>query len=270
MSAMPSLPVLGEQNFRQLQQLMQDASGIHLSSNKRSLVAGRLLKRLRHFELDSYDDYLNRLTHPQYARERRLVVDLLTTNETYFFREHAHFEYLGQWLRGRSGPLRLWSAACSSGEEPYSMAMTVAEYARGNEWSILASDLSLSMLGLAEQGIYDMAQARYFPDGWLHRHCLCGIEDMQGRLRVQAWLRAKVQLREINVVQPLPENIGQFDVIFLRNLLIYFDTAQKQRIVRNLTGRLRPGGLLFIGHAESIHGFNLPLRPVRPSVFERL
>ena len=93
---------------------------------------------------------------------------------------------------------------------------------------------------------------------------------MQGRLRVQAWLRAKVQLREINVVQPLPENIGQFDVIFLRNLLIYFDTAQKQRIVRNLTGRLRPGGLLFIGHAESIHGFNLPLRPVRPSVFERL
>lgn len=270
MSAMPKLPVLGEQNFRQLQQLMQDASGIHLSNNKRSLVAGRLLKRLRHLDLDSYDDYLNCLAYPQYARERRLVVDLLTTNETYFFREYAHFEFLGQWLSKRGGPLRLWSAACSSGEEPYSLAMTAAEHARGNEWSILASDLSQSMLEIAEQGIYDMAQARYFPEGWLHRHCLCGIDDMHGRLRVQGWLRNKVQLREINVIQPMPESLGQFDVIFLRNLLIYFDTQQKQRIVRNLVERLRPGGLLFIGHAESIHGFNLPLRPVRPSVFERL
>ncbi|MGE8407504.1 MAG: CheR family methyltransferase [Pseudomonas sp.] len=270
MASLPSLPVLGEQHFRQLQQLMRDASGIHLASNKRSLVAGRLLKRLRHFELDSYDDYLSRLTHPQYARERRLVVDLLTTNETYFFREYAHFEFLGQWLSGRGGPLRLWSAACSSGEEPYSLAMTAAEHTRGNEWSVLGSDLSQSMLGIAEQGIYDMAQARYFPEGWLHRHCLCGVDDMAGRLRVQAWLRNKVQFREINVVQPLPDKLGQFDVIFLRNLLIYFDSAQKQHIVRNLADKLRPGGLLFIGHAESIHGFNLPLRPVRPSVFERL
>lgn len=270
---MPStfkLPVLGEQEFSRLQTLMSSASGIHLASNKRSLVAGRLMKRLRHYHLDNYRDYLHLIERPTHSRERRLVIDLLTTNETYFFREFPHFEFLGQWLGRRKGPLRLWSAACSSGEEPYSLAMTVAEHATGSDWSILASDLSQSMLTLAEQGIYDIAQARYFPDGWMQRHCLCGVGDMHGRLRVQAHLRARVSLREINLVQPLPEGLGPFDVIFLRNILIYFDTPQKQLIVQRLVNQLSPGGLLFIGHAESIHGFELPLRLVHPSVFERV
>ncbi|NER60254.1 protein-glutamate O-methyltransferase CheR [Pseudomonas sp. MAFF212428] len=269
---MPStfkLPVLGEPEFRRLQALMSRASGIHLADNKRSLVAGRLMKRLRHHRVDSYSDYLHLIELPNHSRERRLVIDLLTTNETYFFREFAHFEFLGQWLERRRGPLRLWSAACSSGEEPYSMAMTVAEHASAGDWSILASDLSQSMLALAEQGIYDIAQARYFPQDWMHRHCLCGVGDMHGRMRVQAHLRARITLREINLVQALPEGLGPFDVIFLRNILIYFDTQEKQRIVQRLVSQLRPGGLLFIGHAESIHGFDLPLRLVHPSVFER-
>lgn len=270
MSSTFKLPTLGEPDFRRLQKLMSDASGIHLADNKRSLVAGRLMKRLRHHHLDNYHDYLQLIDRPNHLHERRLVIDLLTTNETYFFREYPHFEFLGQWLSQRRGPLRMWSAACSSGEEPYSMAMVAAEHMRGNDWSILASDLSLSMLEVAELGIYDMAQARYFPEEWLQRHCLCGIGDMEGRLRVQGPLRAKVTVREINLVQPLPESVGQFDVIFLRNILIYFDNVEKQRIVQRLVAQLRRGGLLFIGHAESIHGFDLPVRLVQPSVFERV
>jgi len=270
MSNQSALPTLGDSEFRSLQKLMAEASGIILASNKRPLVAGRLMKRLRHYRLDSYSDYLRLLDQPPHLKERRLVVDLLTTNETYFFREPAHFDYLGQWLGRQRGPLKLWSAACSSGEEPYSLAMVVQEHLRGGDWSILASDLSQSMLEKAGDGIYDMAQAKNFPLGWLHRHCLSGIGEMSGRFRVQAALRERVSLREINIVQPLPDGLGRFDVIFLRNVLIYFNNDEKQRIVQRLVSQLRPGGLLFIGHAESIHGFDVPVRLLNPSVYERL
>ncbi len=270
MSSQLKLPTLGDGEFRRLQTLMAQASGIVMAPNKRPLVAGRLMKRLRHYRLDNYADYLQLLDQPAYLKERRLVVDLLTTNETYFFREQPHFDFLGNWLSTRKGPLRLWSAACSSGEEPYSLAMVIQEHLRSGDWSILASDLSLSMLEKAAEGIYDMAQAKYFPQGWLQRHCLNGVGDMRGRFRVQAALRERVSLREINIVQPLPEGLGPFDVIFLRNVLIYFNNEEKQRIVQRLVHQLRPGGLLFIGHAESIHGFDLPVRLLNPSVYERL
>jgi chemotaxis protein methyltransferase CheR len=263
---MIKLPVLGEGPFRQLKQMMHDASGILLADNKRTLVAGRLLKRLRHHQLDTYEQYLA-LVFDQ-AQERRLVIDLLTTNETYFFREYPHFDYLGQWLERQRAPQRLWSAACSTGEEAYSLAMVAAEQAAG-DWSVLGTDLSQTVLATAEQGIYDIAQSRYFPEGALQRHCLCGIGQMHGRMRVQSQLRGRVAFREVNLAQHLPADLGSFDVIFLRNLLIYFEPAQKLQIVRRLCDKLRSGGLLFIGHAESIHGFDLPLRLVQPSVFER-
>ncbi|KQQ56985.1 protein-glutamate O-methyltransferase [Pseudomonas sp. Leaf127] len=264
------MPALGDAEFRHLQKLMADASGIQMAANKRPLVAGRLMKRLRHYRLGSFNEYLRLIEQPLYRQERRLVVDLLTTNETYFFREHPHFDFLASWLLRQRGPLRLWSAACSSGEEPYSMAMVMSEHATTRDWSITASDLSLSMLHKAQEAIYDISQAKYFPEGWLQRYCLSGVGDMSGRLRIQASLRERLVLREVNLVQPLSEDLGLFDVIFLRNVLIYFDNDEKKRIVQRLVHQLRPGGLLFIGHAESIHGFNLPVRLVQPSVYECL
>ncbi|WP_248797992.1 CheR family methyltransferase [Pseudomonas sp. MWU13-2105] len=268
MSSELTQPPLNDSEFRCLQKFMADASGIVLAPNKRPLVAGRLMTRLRHYRLDSYADYLHLLDQQMNLKERRLVVDLLTTQETYFFREHPHFDYLGEWLAGRKGPLKLWSAACSSGEEPYSLAMVAQEHMCSGDWSVLASDLSLRMLQKARDASYDMAQAKYFPQGWLHRHCLSG--EMNGRFRVQAALRERVSLREINLVQPLPDDLGLFDVIFLRNVLIYFNNDEKRRTVQRLVNQLRPGGLLFIGHAESIHGFDLPVRLLNPAVYERL
>ncbi|MCV4342543.1 CheR family methyltransferase [Pseudomonas capsici] len=270
MSEVLKMPTLGDAEFLHLQKLMADASGIQLAQNKRPLVAGRLMKRLRYYQLGSYTEYLQMLEQPMYRQERRLVVDLLTTNETYFFRENPHFEFLGRWLAKRRGPIRLWSAACSSGEEPYTLAMVLSESATTQDWSIMASDLSLSMLQKAHEGIYDLSQAKYFPEGWMQRYCLKGIEDMSGRFRVKAALRDRITLQEVNIVQPLAEDVGMFDVIFLRNVLIYFDNEEKKRIVQRLVCQLRPGGLLFIGHAESIHGFDLPVRLVRPSVYECL
>lgn len=264
------LPGLGDNEFRHLQKLMAEASGIQMADNKRPLVAGRLMKRLRHYRLDSFGEYLRLIEQPMYRQERRLVIDLLTTNETYFFREHPHFDCLGEWLTRQRGPLRLWSAACSSGEEPYSMAMVLSEHATTKDWSITASDLSLSMLRKAQEGIYDLNQAKYFPEGWLQRYCLSGVGDMSGRFRIQAALRERLNLREVNLVQPLVEELGPFDAIFLRNVLIYFDGEEKRRIVQRVISQLRTGGLLFVGHAESIHGLQLPVRLIQPSVYECL
>ncbi|CAD5203935.1 CheR family methyltransferase [Pseudomonas sp. FEN] len=270
MSSELTPPPLGDSEFRRLQKLMADASGIVLAPNKRPLMAERLTQRLHHYRLDNYADYLRLLDQPPNLNERRLVVELLISNETYFFREHPHFDYLGSWLAARQAPLKCWSAACSSGEEAYSLAMVAQEHLHNGDWSVLASDLSLSVLEKAGDGIYNMAQAKYFPQGWLHRHCLSGSGDMSGYFRVQAVLRERVSLRQINIVRPLPDDLGLFDVIFLRNVLIYFNNEEKQRIVQRLVSQLRPGGLLFIGHAESIHGLDVPVRLLSPAVYERL
>ncbi len=270
MSSELTLLPLDDSEFRRLQKLMADASGIVLAPNKRALVAARLMTRLRHYRFYSYADYLHLLDQQANLEELRLVVDLLTTHETYFFREHPHFDYLGEWLAAQQGPLKLWSAACSSGEEAYSLALVAQEHVRSGDWSILASDLSRNMLEKARDAIYDSAQAKYFPQGWLHRHCLGGTGEMSGCFQVQAALRERVSLREINIIQPLPDDLGLFDVIFLRNVLIYFSNDEKQRTVQRLVSQLRPGGLLFIGHAESIYDVDVPVRLLNPSVYKRL
>lgn len=267
--AIGGLPQLGEAEFAKLQQLMLQASGIRLSGHKRTLVAGRLLRRLRAFDLNCYADYVCLLEQPQQQPERRLVVDLLTTNETFFFREPQHFQYLAQWLTEQRRPLRLWSAACSSGEEAYSLAMLVSERAAHDDWRILATDLSQRMLEKARAAIYPLEGSHAFPPGWLQRYCLKGIDEQNGMFRVEPALRQRVTVRELNLMRELPADIAACDVIFLRNVLIYFNPTDKRAIVARLVERLRPGGLLFIGHAESVQGFDLPLKSVAPSILVR-
>ncbi|KAF1072986.1 MAG: Chemotaxis protein methyltransferase [Pseudomonas citronellolis] len=262
------LPRLADADFRRLQQMMLQASGIRMAEQKRTLMAGRLMCRLRARNLGDYAAYLRLLEAPEENAERRLVVDLLTTNETYFFREPQHFDVLGQWAAGQRKPLRLWSAAASSGQEAFSMAMTLAEHGPA-DWSILASDLSQRVLEKGRRGIYPMEQAAHLPAGWLERHCLRGIGDSSGTFRIGNPLRQRVSFAEVNLARTLPAEIGEFEAIFLRNVLIYFSSAEKRAIVARLIERLAPGGRLFIGHAESLHGLDLPLRSVRPSVFER-
>lgn len=265
-----NLPKLSDQDFQHLQQMMLEASGIRMAEQKRTLMAGRLMCRLRARSLSSYGDYLKVLENPVEKDERRMVVDLLTTNETYFFREPQHFDVLGEWVSRQRRPLHLWSAASSSGEEAFSMAMCVAEHTRTQDWSIFASDLSHRVLERGRSATYAMEQAEQFPAGWLKRHCLRGIGESQGLFRIGQPLRHRVTFAEVNLTRPLPQGVGPFDVIFLRNVLIYFAADEKRAMVARLLERLRSGGLLFIGHAESLHGFDLPVRNLRPSVFERL
>lgn len=263
------VPQLGEAEFARLQQLMQAASGIHLNAHKRTLVAGRLLRRLRALDLSGYSDYLRLLDQPEQQTERRLVIDLLTTNETFFFREPQHFRFLATWLQEQRRPLRVWSAACSSGEEAYSLAMLLAEHAGHDDWRILATDLSQRMLEKARAAVYPLADSHAFPPGWLQRHCLKGVGEQQGLFRIGTALRQRISVRELNLMRELPSDVPVCDLIFLRNVLIYFNAADKRAIVARLIERLRPGGLLFIGHAESVQGFDLPLKSLAPSILRR-
>lgn len=269
MSSENGLPLLADEDFRHLQRLMNEVSGIKLADHKRMLVAGRLMSRLRARAVAGYREYVQLIRQAGEERERRLVIDLLTTNETYFFREPQHFVFLGEWAKRQKRSLRLWSAASSSGEEAFSMAITLAEQAGHVDWSIHGSDLSQRILEKARRATYSLEQARQFPEGLLQRHCLRGVGESDGLFRVRDELRQRVYFEEVNLMQPLPSDLGVFDAIFLRNVLIYFSNTDKAAIVRQLMGCLRPGGLLFIGHAESLHGMNLPLRSIRPSVFER-
>jgi chemotaxis protein methyltransferase CheR len=268
--ALKMMPILDEHAFQRLQTLLVNISGILLTANKRKLVANRLGKRLRHYHCDSFSEYLDLLEEPAQLNERRLVLDLLTTHETYFFREHTHFDFLGRWLRHQERPLRIWSAGCSSGEEAYSLAMVLSTHARHDDWSIFASDLSPSMLAKARQAIYDMAQAKYLPDGWLQRYCQSAFVAPNLCLRIRDELRSRVQFRELNLMQPLSADFGQFDVVFLRNVLTSFSQNEKPRIARRVIDQMPPGALLFIGHAENIYDLNLPVRLTHPSVYERL
>jgi len=262
-------PALSQRDFENFQKLIREAAGISLPSTKRALVAGRLARRLKHHGLDSYADYWRLLGSGQ--AERQVAVDLLTTNETYFFREPRHFDFLRDHvLPGlpRERTLRVWSAACSSGEEPYSVAMLLAQAGGGRPWEILASDISTRMLDKARRGVYAMGGVRGMTPELLRTHCLKGTGTQEGSFAVDPKLRARVNFAQINLNTTLPD-VGEFDVIFLRNVLIYFEPSTKREVVARLQAKLRRGGYLFVGHSESLNGLADGLQGVVPAVYRR-
>ena len=180
------LPSLNEHDFNIISHLMADISGIQMAAHKRALVSGRLMKRLRILQLDSFSDYVALLKNPQQQEERRIAVDLLTTNETFFFREKPHFDLLLKLLKQHPRrPLRLWSAACSSGGEVYSLAMILNEgLEKGTHWEIMGSDLCRQALDKAKQAVYPLQRTENLPTEWLNRYCLKGVGDMDGLVRV--------------------------------------------------------------------------------------
>ena len=260
-------PVLNDAEFREFQQMIFSVAGIHMPASKKTMVAGRLSKRLKALQLNSFGAYWQHLRRD--AAEKQTAVDLLTTNETYFFREPRHFEFLRDRVlpgHSRRRPFRLWSAACSSGEEAYSAAMLLSDTLGKSGWEILASDISTEVLGKARAGRYPMARTDKIPQECLKRYCLRGIGEAEGSLMVDPGLRSKVDFRQINLNTRLPD-VGLFDVIFLRNVMIYFNAETKQQVVARLRACLRPGGYLIIGHSETLNGFQSELEVVMPSVY---
>lgn len=259
---------LSERAFAQLTRLFREESGIELSVDKRVLVQARLGGRLLELELDSFDAYCGYLQQPEASAERRTVVELLTTNETFFFREPLHFTPLRKHATTAAAGrrLRIWSAACSSGEEAYSVAMTLLDARPARDWELVASDLSERMLEVARCGVYPMQRLEAMPEGYLRRFCLRGTGPYEGSLRVSDELRGAVRYVRHNLLEPTTA-LGAFDVVFLRNVLIYFSNERRQEIVHRVLGSLREDGLLFVGHAESLHTMDVPLRRVQHSVY---
>ncbi|OEZ60081.1 protein-glutamate O-methyltransferase CheR [Duganella sp. HH105] len=260
-----------EREFTQFQRFIYEAAGIFMANGKQALVSGRLAKRLAHYQLESYGDYLRLLESRAQPAELQVAVDLLTTNETYFFREPKHFALLRDLAveaRERRQTMRVWSAASSSGEETYSIAMVMADVLGDAVWEVLGTDISTRVLERARCGHYPMERASQMPQAYLKRYCLKGQGSEAGTMLIERALRQRVQFRHLNLNEPLPK-LGSFDVIFLRNVMIYFNLETKRQVVARLLAQLRPGGYFLIGHSETLNDINDTVVAVAPSIYRK-
>ena len=259
---------MSDAQFAHLRQRVFDWTGIHLGSAKKMMVCGRLKRRLHHYDLHEYGSYLALIDSPNGAVERQIAIDLLTTNETHFFREPKHFQFLtDRILPDCRPPLRIWSAASSSGEEAYSLAMVLAErWGAAGDWEVLGTDISTRVLEQARSGRYSLARKPEIPPELLRRYCLKGIRSQEGVFRIVPELMRQVRFEQVNLTQPIP-SLGVFDVIFLRNVLIYFDPPTKRQVVTQVKNHLKRSGFLLVGHSESLNGLCDDLSVVAPSVY---
>lgn len=271
MGGLKGMAVLTDQEYRQFSELIYRIAGISMSEAKKPLISSRLAKRLKHCQFDSYGDYFDFITSAQGKPELQEAVDALTTNETHFFREPKHFDFLRQRIVAGRQPgrtLRIWSAACSSGEEPYSIAMVLDEMLVKEPWEVVASDISTRVLDKARSGLYPMERMPEIPKHYLSRYCLKGVGEHEGTLLIEKSLRDRVRFLPHNLTQA-PPRLELFDVIFLRNVMIYFDQNTKSQVVSRLLTLLRPGGYFLVGHSESLNGVNDVLRSVAPAIYTK-
>ena len=255
----------------QFQGFIFDKAGITMASSKKALVMGRLGKRLKAHHLDSFGAYFNLLASGQDEDEVQVAVNLLTTNETYFFREIKHFDFLRTQAlaaRSRVQPFRVWSAASSSGEEAYSIAMVLADCMETTPWEVLGTDISTHVLEGATRALYPMERARNVPAGYMKRFCLKGTGEHEGRLLIERSLRSRVLFRQVNLNAALP-HLGQFDLVFLRNVMIYFSDDTKREVVARVLQTVKPGGHFCVGHSESLNNISQAVTAIAPSIFRK-
>ncbi len=269
-SSTPAQRHISDTEFAQFQRLIFQIAGISLSNGKKDLVSGRLAKRLTHFGFKNFTQYYRHVCKDENSAERQTMVDLLTTNETYFFREPKHFDFLRETAsRHRPGqPFRVWSAASSTGEEAYSIAMVLAETIGPSNWEVIGTDISNRVLEKARKAHYSQDRIDGIPQPFLKKYCLKGMGDYEGTLLIVRELRERVDFLYSNLLAP-NSRLGLFDVIFLRNVMIYFDQETKRSVVSNLLPYLRADGHLLIGHSETLNGVTDDLVTVRPTIYRR-
>lgn len=255
--------------FKQFQKLIFDLAGIRLSEAKKLLLVGRLSKRVKQFGFSRFGDYFNFVTDQANAQELQTMVDLLTTNETYFFREPKHFDFLRQVASAARGQtFRIWSAAASSGEEAYSMAMVLADVLGTASWEVVGTDISSRVLAKAQGGLYPTERIDGIPLPLLKKYCLKGINEQEGTLLIIRELRERVRFLHSNLMSPR-KDLGSFDLIFLRNVMIYFDNDTKRKVIANLLPYLKSGGHFIVGHSESLTGITNDLLAIQPTIYRR-
>ncbi len=261
--------------FRGLAELVYAEAGIHLAPAKQALVVARTAKRVRSLGFTRWHDYLDLVRTD--LRERVQFLNSITTHETHFFREPAHWELLrGSVVQAlteaaaagrRTKHLRVWSAGCSTGEEPYSLAMLLLDLLPDWHLDILATDLSTRVVDAARTGLWPLRKSSEIPKDYLRRFMLKGKGAQTGVMSAGEEIRSVVRFAALNLNEPRYAAGQNLDLIFCRNVLIYFDQASKRRVIAQLVQHLAPTGLLFVGHSESLNGISDALRAVRPTVY---
>jgi chemotaxis protein methyltransferase CheR len=269
---------LKDAEFRLFQGLVYQKAGIFLSDAKRALLVGRLSRRLRDLGLETFGAYHDYVVKSE-GDELATMLDCICTNETHFFREPDHFTFLStRWVpamkeaaaKGQAPRrVRVWSAACSTGEEPYSLAMLLLDHlpaSEGWELEILATDLSRKVLDKARNGLWSIDKAREIPEDYLKRFMLKGTKSQTGRMKAGDDIQRVIKFERLNLNDD-SYAVGAFDLIFCRNVLIYFDAASRSNVVHRLMKHVTPTGYLFLGHAETLTGVTDRLRTVMPTVY---
>ncbi len=256
--------------FRQIRDLAHERFGLDLRGGKEALVAARLGKKLRKLGFGTFAEYYRHVLADTSGDALIELIDALTTNHTSFLRERAHFEFLARAANDefRAIPmLRVWSAACSSGEEPYSIAMCLANTLGAlRHFHIVATDISTRVLDTARRGVYPVSRFEDVPEAWRRAYLLRGRGHSEGFYKVKPELAQQVEFGRLNLIEPFPQR-QPFHVIFCRNVMMYFDKSTQQQIVQHLTGCLERGGYLFVGHSESLTGIEHALQYVRPATY---
>lgn len=274
----PAVDGLSAANFARLSALIQSYSGIKMPPTKRTMLEGRLRRRMRHLGVAYLDDYCRRL-FDEGGLDDELVhlIDAVTTNKTEFFREPAHFRFLAErglaaLAQGRRR-IKAWSAACSTGAEPYTLAMVIEEHLLATtsrlDYSILCTDLCTEVLHEAHAGVYAEAMIAPVAHELRARYLMRARNPDRRVVRIVPKLRAQLAFARLNLMDEAYPVDSDMDMVFCRNILIYFDKETQAKVLRRLCSHLRPGGFLFLGHSESIVGMDLPVRQIANTVFER-
>ncbi len=266
--------------FRQLSTFIYSQVGIKMPEVKKSMLESRLQKRLRALSITNFSDYIEYLFSKEgLSKELIHMLDVITTNKTDFFREPAHFEYLTQFVipeflkKEGFKPLYVWSAGCSTGEEPYTLQMVLeSEVERGiiPGYRIHATDISTKVLEKAIEAIYQIKRIEHLPLEIKKKFFLRHKDPNNNTVRIKPELRSKISFSRLNLMDDTYLSSDLYDVIFCRNVIIYFDRATQEKVIRKLCNKLRSGGYLFLGHSESITNLSVPLKSIRPTVFKKL
>ncbi|HMI66481.1 MAG TPA: CheR family methyltransferase [Cyclobacteriaceae bacterium] len=274
------LPAMTIPEFNRLAALIYEQSGIRITLPKKIMLESRLSKRLRTLAISSYSGYLDFIQSREGQEEIIPMIDAVSTNKTDFFREPHHYEVLVRlclpFLQQQNAAkekwtLNVWSAACSTGEEPYTLAIVLSESSLqpGVDFSILASDISTHVLEKAIAAVYPRDRVDHMPQTILKKYFLKSKDQKHPTVKPVAGIRKKVQFCRVNFMDTVLDVSTVMDIIFCRNVLIYFDRKTQEDVIVKLLGKLKVGGFLFIGHSESLHGMPLPLKLVHPTVYQK-
>ena len=269
---------LSDRDYEFIRKLIYEETRINLGDRKRELVTARLGKRLRATNCPSLKDYCKGLKMNPKSGELYHLIDAISTNHTFFFREINHFKFLNnhilhEFANGTMGPskqLKVWSCACSTGEEPYSVAITLSEFFSNHKdksWRLECSDISTRVLDFASKGIYEKDKITQVPPDWQKRYFQKGEKSMEGYFRVHPNLRKMVNFQRLNLFSSSYPWTQKFNIIFCRNVMIYFDRETQEDLVGRLSRHLEPGGYLMIGHAESLAGVKHPYETIKPAIY---